>query len=760
MRASKSSKLFALFALAALAQLGLLLSRSLISIFNHFHHKSYGTTMSLWTRALQARSTCKCPSCLPMRGAVVRRATTTTPRQFKFGEVLTVFYTSVLATAAVLDTSWKDVQRKELDRAISEAQTEVKMAEENQRQRLLALGIPFSHQSEPTLQEDEMKLSLEKLFGQPNTNETTGIDHLTAGLSMSSAIEEMASRSRLSMLCSPARIPNDMKSEILAGLKDMVQAGFEGSSQGIREAGTQQPTVDHGPTIVDDSKVSAIKDSKFSVAIEGSPTVEVIVEEFAVEEIGTQAKTQIESSSRQDDPRSFTKIGRVERKRVIKFLRTLDRNMNRADGSRSMLNTQQKGYRTALAARAAKLREETAIAKFALSLFLFRAEQEHTCLEGAKKRTNVEYRKSLSGKEIELDSRLHQLISMSPLQANKFETLGHPNYLSGSHEIVDLVHVLATFDERMTHSDALRDFARMLLSSSSLPDLEDFNDMIAVFCDLDLVKPAWFAIEAMFNSGLRANERTVTVLLAFYTKTYDFRGFLQLAEHLEGPLPLDLRVEREALKLDSLEWTAFKSGTFKASWTSRLAQAAPFHRVAASQSSRSSCRGGQIYEALISGWLRFGCIKQAWMEYKRMRCNGYPALSSKTQGKLRRTLRKLAAKASGPELPAMKLVRDSSQETLDIWRQEWREACGGQSDPFYDLYHKRKAGRSFEIAKRNIDQRYCPLRKPHIRNSQKPLLIWDELPFVAEKFGVPWPQRAGLSKSLSQLQDTVDSDVP
>lgn len=84
------------------------------------------------------RSTCRCPSCLSApTAAVSRRSTTGTLGQgIRFGDVFTVFYSSVLATAAVADSEWKDAKRKDLDASIAKAIDELKATEREQDRRI------------------------------------------------------------------------------------------------------------------------------------------------------------------------------------------------------------------------------------------------------------------------------------------------------------------------------------------------------------------------------------------------------------------------------------------------------------------------------------------------------------------------------------------------------------------------------------------------------------------------------------------------
>lgn len=72
---------------------------------------------SLWSRAAQAHL-CTCRTCAHV---AIRRTTTAGPRRRpNLSEVFTAFYTTILGTAAVLDATYKDGRRKDLDRKIED----------------------------------------------------------------------------------------------------------------------------------------------------------------------------------------------------------------------------------------------------------------------------------------------------------------------------------------------------------------------------------------------------------------------------------------------------------------------------------------------------------------------------------------------------------------------------------------------------------------------------------------------------------------
>ncbi|KAF4626921.1 hypothetical protein G7Y89_g11237 [Cudoniella acicularis] len=77
---------------------------------------------TIWSRAAQAKSSCRCSSCLHTATTLARRATTAvSKRRVTAGDVFTAFYSTILATAAVADARKKDERRKEWDLVIAKA---------------------------------------------------------------------------------------------------------------------------------------------------------------------------------------------------------------------------------------------------------------------------------------------------------------------------------------------------------------------------------------------------------------------------------------------------------------------------------------------------------------------------------------------------------------------------------------------------------------------------------------------------------------
>ncbi|MCJ1258109.1 hypothetical protein MMC24_005939 [Lignoscripta atroalba] len=100
----------------------------------------------LWSRVAQTRCTCHCSTCLSSATAVARRTTTAAARRgLRYGDAFTVFYSSILATAAVADSKQKEARSEEWDKAIAGAKEELRAVEEAQNRRLQSLSLSASY---------------------------------------------------------------------------------------------------------------------------------------------------------------------------------------------------------------------------------------------------------------------------------------------------------------------------------------------------------------------------------------------------------------------------------------------------------------------------------------------------------------------------------------------------------------------------------------------------------------------------------------
>ena len=99
---------------------------------------------TLWSRAAQLKSTCRCPSCLTASKQGLCRPATTDAAQLArlryYGNRFAFYSSSILATATIVDSHNKDKKRYALSCQIAEARRELNTLREEQDRRLAALG--------------------------------------------------------------------------------------------------------------------------------------------------------------------------------------------------------------------------------------------------------------------------------------------------------------------------------------------------------------------------------------------------------------------------------------------------------------------------------------------------------------------------------------------------------------------------------------------------------------------------------------------
>ena len=110
---------------------------------------------TVWSRVIQARCMCNCPSCLSNIGGLTRRATTATARRrVRFGNTFTVLSSSLAAAATLADSKRKEARSREWEKAISKTKAEIEAKETDQKRRLSVLIYTEEGQSNRHSQDD------------------------------------------------------------------------------------------------------------------------------------------------------------------------------------------------------------------------------------------------------------------------------------------------------------------------------------------------------------------------------------------------------------------------------------------------------------------------------------------------------------------------------------------------------------------------------------------------------------------------------
>ena len=96
---------------------------------------------NVWSRAAPTKCTCKCAFGHSSTALSRTSTSSTLRRRLRFRDIFTIFYSTVLASAAVADSYQKNARRREWEVAIKKAREELAAIEEQQRIRVAALSL-------------------------------------------------------------------------------------------------------------------------------------------------------------------------------------------------------------------------------------------------------------------------------------------------------------------------------------------------------------------------------------------------------------------------------------------------------------------------------------------------------------------------------------------------------------------------------------------------------------------------------------------
>ena len=136
---------------------------------------------NVWSRAAPTKCTCKCAFCHSSTALSRTSTSSTLRRRLRFRDVFTVFYSTILASAAVADSYQKSARRRKLEVAIEEARKELAAIEEQQRIRVAALSLgPDSSEniSNPWSTENTWDKVFKSAAGKSRERELLGFEDL------------------------------------------------------------------------------------------------------------------------------------------------------------------------------------------------------------------------------------------------------------------------------------------------------------------------------------------------------------------------------------------------------------------------------------------------------------------------------------------------------------------------------------------------------------------------------------------------------
>ena len=550
---------------------------------------------TIWSRAIQAKSSCRCPSCLTNPSAVAkRRSTAAASRSFRSGDIATFFYSSVLATAAVADAERKDAKRKKLDASIAEAVEALKAVELEQQKRLQIL---YSAQHE--------LLTVERQHGKriPALWNTIGKTHKAQ---QTESLQNILERSKEKRLRSHSALETTKKT-----LSDARRAC------GKTDVVTESP--DHGDKNTSFSPTH--EDNSVVVPGEVSRGHEVIPEESVTKKMATDIDEVL--------PYQMTSLAEF----ALQWVSYDESSMDLTKGRHSAelwLCTPWVGPLSDLKI----LKLNTSIAKLIYRLLLMSldgADPKGVVLDvkGTPWTLRPEHRPELHMRLLNMTDRLQKLKG-EVVDVNTITPIPFPRYSNrANHQLQEdsLYKALQTsLAETSSIYDLLPNICYDLLVSKSPPSIHTYNMLIVRLSYLQHYQVVSAIIDSLFECELQPNEITTAAILRFYDYTHDFDAFKSYIEMMNG------EGNRGLITIPKLPKIIPENQDHSVILSERQfpLKLCKLSIVSQSENSRQEkiCiekapRNRDTYMALISGCLSFSDLGSALREYVSMIRSGW-----------------------------------------------------------------------------------------------------------------------------------------
>ncbi|MCJ1383148.1 hypothetical protein MMC17_006261 [Xylographa soralifera] len=549
---------------------------------------------TIWSRAIQAKSSCRCPSCLTTPFAVARRPNTAAAsRSLRYGDIATFFYSSVLATAAVADAERKDAKRQKLDTSIAEAVEALKAVELEQQKRLQIL---YSAQHELQVVERQRERQIQVL------RETIGKTHMAQQTDSQQNTLERSEEKKLSS-------HNALESE---------QETFSGARRAFRATNVTTESPDYGDRIISSS--SKPEDNSAVVPSEGSWGVKGIPNESVTEKTTKEINEGLPSKTT-----SLTKS-------ASEWLSYEESSMDLTKGRQSAELWSCTPWPRFSDLKI--LQMNASIAKLIFRLLLM-------SLDGAGANGVVlnvggtpwilspQHRPELHMRIVKMTDRLRWL-KEEVIDVNTVKPIPFPRYSNrAGHQLgEDFLHkaLQTSLAETGSIHDLLPKICYELLVSKTPPSIHTFNMLIVRLCYLQHYQVASAIIDSLFECKLRPNEITTTAVLRFYDYTNDFdafKGYVGMMNGEENHGLITLLYAPEITPENKNHFIVLSERQLPRRFRKRsiLSRLAHFRRE--KMYIEKAPRNRDTYMALISGWLSFSDLRSALTEYVSMIRSGW-----------------------------------------------------------------------------------------------------------------------------------------
>ena len=610
---------------------------------------------TLWSRSLQVRSTCRCPSCQSPLTAVARRVNTAPVRRgLRSSDLFIFYYSSIIATAAFADAKWKERKREALDNVISAAKEELKARDDDQRRRLEALGATNVVPTGYIQEEDHHTLTLRKIQAIQNI---PSLVPLQRGFGFHDAQPPLANG--LSSFLQ-RRVP------VSAGQdqSDVSARPHENSTHDTRS----QNAEDYTRYLERDKEVGNLHEA---ASVEASMVSGIDHAEIAC--LRSADVTKIEDSQVQQDAEAVSSVSIENTLLDSASLATESQKSSLAQNEtfkillgsdnikvgREAMEVWAEDYTPPLRDRMRMLRQTTN-AKLVYTLLLTYLESS-ACAQGVwpdavrldmpNEQTVVlssKHKDEISRKIGELGVRQRSIVGLrhnpdiikliAPLpfpkyqQMPKSERKAEASYIALQNDTLRDV-----FSQNPSPSALFSRLCSTLLAQKFAPNIHTYNLLIILLSYFQLYSAAIAVIDALFEARLKHNEVTYAAVLNCYYYASKPRKFWTYVSQMN----CENGVGINAFKRLTKNFRLANPGGFVDSYHSLKV----FHKSYPSRANEKlvflkAAKNIETYEAIITGWLNMGNFKKAMAEYSELLRGGFRVSARILEAFLRYSVRK------------------------------------------------------------------------------------------------------------------------
>ncbi|MCJ1441597.1 MAG: hypothetical protein MMC23_002086 [Stictis urceolatum] len=572
----------------------------------------------LWTRALQVKSTCRCPSCVNPRQALARRVNTAPPprRLLRPGDLFTAFFSTTVFVAAAADARYKQFRREELDGVLLLAKEDLRALDEDQVRRLQALG-----------------LSTNQTAGQPPTNIAEGDATSQSTQSRGAFGQQLWERDE------------GLRNEELPGLSESRPNSLQNSYALPTEVSQQTSYLEHAPQVGSDVSTCDVVRAQLSATCD---PISQSKREPPLQSRGELESIQVQSQENQKPMQIKKQTNQSKRYARTRFHAEIDSAVPSQDAlSKILLDSQPidpcvgRSTEAAWSSRSTPslsqrhlLQAQNAVAILIHRIILSRIHhtdvfpvlmpnghtQEYTCADedwivSAIRELSQTRRGIISSAK--KDS--HMVYDMQPLSFPVYNHGGadrRSEQLDGTARQEDeLLQLLA---QPLQIDELLSRLCSTLARQIFAPNIHIFNILLIKLTERHIPNIAKYVIDAMEQTHVIQNEITHTAVLNAHADAGNSSKFIDHLDNMDG------LKGRGYLPAKGPQVIARRSPeSIVVAYEPHKQALAEFELPEAKVMNFKVPRTQDMYEAIIGGLLGFSRLERALEEYSRMIRSGF-----------------------------------------------------------------------------------------------------------------------------------------